>query len=264
MTSEEIPTEYTQALSLLTRYLALLFGGACSGLGGAYLSTALTPMWVPGISAGRGWIALALVVFATWKPSRIMLGAYLFGGVTLLQLHAQGMGLNMPPEMLSMLPYAATILVLSGTATAQNDPQTDAYVARMPGIEHLERADYLDRVFLAVKGTGALSAYAWGTLEAVSSVLSLAVSGVLLAMVSQPCSTLREPVPSREDRDGAPPAAVRAAAKSGMAFARRTGRGLVFPLRRKLPELRTTDGCLYANAAIFLLNTNILSCSIRM
>jgi hypothetical protein len=83
-------------------------------------------------------------------------------------------------------------------------------------------------------------------------------------------STLREPVPSREDRDRAPPAearpaaAARPAAKSDMAFARRTGRGLVFPLRRKLPELRTTAGCPYANAAIFLLNTNILSCSIRM
>jgi general nucleoside transport system permease protein len=97
----------------LTRYLAVLFGGACSGIGGAYLSTALTPMWVPGISAGRGWIALALVVFATWKPTRVMFGAYLFGGVTLLQLHAQGMGLNIAPEILSMLPYAATILVLA-------------------------------------------------------------------------------------------------------------------------------------------------------
>jgi simple sugar transport system permease protein len=95
-----------------TRYLAVLFGGATSGIAGAYLSTALTPMWVEGMSAGRGWIALALVVFATWKPLRVMLGAYLFGGVTILQLHAQGLGLNVPSEILSMLPYAATIIVL--------------------------------------------------------------------------------------------------------------------------------------------------------
>jgi general nucleoside transport system permease protein len=96
----------------LTRYLAVLFGGAMSGIAGAYLSTALTPMWVEGMSAGRGWIALALVVFATWKPLRVLLGAYLFGGVTLLQLHAQALGLNVPSEILSMLPYAATIVVL--------------------------------------------------------------------------------------------------------------------------------------------------------
>jgi simple sugar transport system permease protein len=97
---------------MLTRYLAVLFGGATSGIAGAYLSTALTPMWVEGISAGRGWIALALVVFATWKPLRVLLGAYLFGGVTLLQLHAQGLGIRVPSEILSMLPYAATIVVL--------------------------------------------------------------------------------------------------------------------------------------------------------
>ncbi len=97
---------------MLTRYLAVLFGGAASGISGAYLSTSLTPMWVEGMSAGRGWIALALVVFATWKPLRVLLGAYLFGGVTLLQLHAQGLGLRVPGEILSMLPYAATIIVL--------------------------------------------------------------------------------------------------------------------------------------------------------
>jgi simple sugar transport system permease protein len=95
-----------------TRYLAVLFGGAASGIAGAYLSTAMTPMWVEGLSAGRGWIALALVVFATWKPERVLLGAYLFGGVTILQLHAQGFGLRVPSEILSMLPYAATIIVL--------------------------------------------------------------------------------------------------------------------------------------------------------
>jgi len=95
-----------------TRYLAVLFGGATSGIAGAYLSTAMTPMWVEGLSAGRGWIALALVVFATWKPLRVLLGAYLFGGVTILQLHAQGFGLSVPSEILSMLPYVATIVVL--------------------------------------------------------------------------------------------------------------------------------------------------------
>jgi general nucleoside transport system permease protein len=96
-----------------TRYLAVLFGGATSGIAGAYLSTALTPMWIEGMSAGRGWIALALVVFATWKPLRVLLGAYLIGGVTILQLHAQGFGLSIPGEILSMmLPYAATIVVL--------------------------------------------------------------------------------------------------------------------------------------------------------
>jgi simple sugar transport system permease protein len=94
------------------RYLAVMFGGATSGVAGAYLSTALTPMWVEGMSAGRGWIALALVVFATWKPVRVLVGAYLFGGVTVLQLYAQGFGLHIPSEILSMLPYAATIIVL--------------------------------------------------------------------------------------------------------------------------------------------------------
>ncbi|MGQ0502779.1 MAG: ABC transporter permease [Panacagrimonas sp.] len=97
---------------LRIRYLAVMFGGACSGVAGAYLSTALTPMWVEGMSSGRGWIALALVVFATWKPLRVLLGAYLFGGVTVLQLYAQGFGLHVPSEFLSMLPYLATVIVL--------------------------------------------------------------------------------------------------------------------------------------------------------
>jgi general nucleoside transport system permease protein len=97
---------------IFIRYLAVMFGGATSGIAGAYLSTALTPMWVEGMSAGRGWIALALVVFATWKPLRVMFGAYLFGGVTVMQLYAQGFGLHIPSEILSMLPYAATIIVL--------------------------------------------------------------------------------------------------------------------------------------------------------
>ncbi len=106
---------------LPTRYLAVLFGGAASGVAGAYLSTALTPMWVEGMSAGRGWIALALVVFATWKPLRVLLGAYLFGGVTILQLHAQGLGIRVPSEILSMLPYAATVVVL---VVICRDPKT--------------------------------------------------------------------------------------------------------------------------------------------
>jgi simple sugar transport system permease protein len=97
---------------MFTRYLAVMFGGATSGIAGAYISTALTPMWVEGMSAGRGWIALALVVFATWKPLRVLLGAYLFGGVTVLQLYGQGFGLSIPSEFLSMLPYVATIVVL--------------------------------------------------------------------------------------------------------------------------------------------------------
>jgi ABC-type uncharacterized transport system permease subunit len=94
------------------RYLAVMFGGATSGMAGAYLSTALTPMWVEGMSAGRGWIALALVIFATWKPLRVLIGAYLFGLVSVLQLYAQGFGVSVPSEFLSMLPYVATIVVL--------------------------------------------------------------------------------------------------------------------------------------------------------
>ena len=94
------------------RYLAVLFGGAMAGLGGVYLAVAYTPMWVEGMVAGRGWVALALVVFATWRPARVMIGAYLFGGVTILQFHIQGFGLEIPSQILSMLPYLATIVVL--------------------------------------------------------------------------------------------------------------------------------------------------------
>lgn len=94
------------------RFLAVLFGGAMSGLGGAYLSLAYTPFWSQGMTAGRGWIALALVVFATWKPLRLLLGAYLFGFFSIAQLHAQGFAVPIAPEFLSMLPYLATILVL--------------------------------------------------------------------------------------------------------------------------------------------------------
>ena len=95
------------------RYAAVLFGGACAGLGGAYLAVAYTPLWVEGMTAGRGWIALALVVFATWKPWRVLAGAYLFGGVTLAQFQAQALGIDVPSQFLSMLPYVATIVVLA-------------------------------------------------------------------------------------------------------------------------------------------------------
>ncbi len=94
------------------RYLATLFGGALAGVAGAYLAVAYTPMWVEQLTAGRGWIALALVVFATWRPSRVLLGAYLFGGMTILQFHVQALGLAVPSQLLSVLPYLATIAVL--------------------------------------------------------------------------------------------------------------------------------------------------------
>jgi simple sugar transport system permease protein len=94
------------------RYAATLFGGAMAGLAGGYLSLAYTPLWVEDMTAGRGWIALALVVFATWRPWRMVLGAWLFGGVTVLQLFAQGAGIKLPSEVLSALPYLATIAVL--------------------------------------------------------------------------------------------------------------------------------------------------------
>ncbi|NKB50310.1 MAG: ABC transporter permease [Alphaproteobacteria bacterium] len=96
----------------LIRMGAVLFGGAMAGLGGAYLSLAHTPLWVENMTAGRGWIALALVVFASWKPWRAFFGAYLFGGITIVQLHAQGFGVDVPSQILSMLPYLATIVVL--------------------------------------------------------------------------------------------------------------------------------------------------------
>ncbi|MGB8437373.1 MAG: ABC transporter permease [Burkholderiales bacterium] len=94
------------------RYLATLFGGAMAGVGGAFLSVFYTPLWVENMTSGRGWIALALVVFATWRPARVMMGAYLFGGVTVAQFFAQGEGAAIPSQFLSMLPYLATIVVL--------------------------------------------------------------------------------------------------------------------------------------------------------
>ena len=90
----------------------ILFGGGMAGLGGAYLSLAYTPLWVEGMTSGRGWIALALVVFASWRAWRAFLGAYLFGGITIIQLHTQGFGVEIAPAFVSMLPYLATIVVL--------------------------------------------------------------------------------------------------------------------------------------------------------
>lgn len=95
-----------------TRYFAVMFGGACAGLAGAQLSLVYTPQWVENMSAGRGWIALALVVFASWRPWRVLAGGYLFGAVTIGQLHAQAFGIGVPSQLLSALPYVATIVVL--------------------------------------------------------------------------------------------------------------------------------------------------------
>lgn len=95
-----------------TRYLAVMFGGACAGLAGAHLSIVYTPQWVENMTAGRGWIALALVVFASWRPGRALIGAYLFGAVSIGQLFAQSRGIGIPSQFLSALPYLATIAVL--------------------------------------------------------------------------------------------------------------------------------------------------------
>ncbi|MBL3559412.1 ABC transporter permease [Rhodovulum sulfidophilum] len=94
------------------RLAAIAFGGACAGLGGAYLSLVRVPQWTEGMTAGAGWIALAIVVFASWRPTRVLLGAYLFGGVAVLQLNLQAAGVAVPVELLSASPYLVTILVL--------------------------------------------------------------------------------------------------------------------------------------------------------
>ena len=109
------------------RYACIAFGGACAGLAGAYLSLAYTPQWIENMTAGRGWIALALVVFSTWMPRRLLIGAYLFGTVWIMGLYAQGIGLGIPPQLLSSLPYLVTIValvVISGnrTLTKVNTP----------------------------------------------------------------------------------------------------------------------------------------------
>lgn len=94
------------------RYMAVMFGGACAGVAGAYLSLVYTTQWIENMTAGRGWIALALVVFASWRPWRVLAGAYLFGAVSIGQLHAQALGIGVPSQLLSSLPYLATIVVL--------------------------------------------------------------------------------------------------------------------------------------------------------
>ena len=94
------------------RLVAVLVGGALCGVSGAYLSVVYTPLWVEGMVAGKGWIALALTTFATWRPARVLLGAYLFGGVTMLQFHLQGEGVQIASQFLTMMPYLATIVVL--------------------------------------------------------------------------------------------------------------------------------------------------------
>jgi simple sugar transport system permease protein len=107
--------ESAHALGLrvrLIRTLAVVAGGAMCGLAGAFLSLVYTPLWVEGMVAGRGWIALALTTFATWRPWRVMLGAYLFGSVTMIQFYLQGQGVEVDSQLLSMLPYLATIVVL--------------------------------------------------------------------------------------------------------------------------------------------------------
>ena len=94
------------------RFLSILFGGSMCALAGSYISICYAPMWQEGMTAGRGWIALALVVFATWKPERVLIGAYIFGGVTILQMNLQALGLRFPGQFFSMAPYVATVIVL--------------------------------------------------------------------------------------------------------------------------------------------------------
>lgn len=108
--------ESAHALGYPVRWIrlgAVVVGGALCGLAGAYISIIYTPLWVEGMVSGKGWIALALTTFATWRPARVLLGAYLFGGVTMLQYHLQGVGVEIPSQFLSMLPYVATIVVLT-------------------------------------------------------------------------------------------------------------------------------------------------------
>ena len=95
-----------------TRYLTIIFGGIMSSLAGYYISICYAPMWQEGMTAGRGWIALALVVFATWKPWRLLVGAYIFGGVAIMQMNLQAIGVKLPGQFFNMMPYIATLIVL--------------------------------------------------------------------------------------------------------------------------------------------------------
>ncbi|WP_085908885.1 ABC transporter permease [Kiloniella majae] len=112
---------------IAVRYACIMFGGACSGLAGAYLSLAYTPQWIENMTAGRGWVALALVVFSTWLPKRLAIGAYLFGAVWIMGLYVQALGFGIPSQFLSSLPYVVTIIalvIISGnkTLTRVNTP----------------------------------------------------------------------------------------------------------------------------------------------
>lgn len=107
------------------RWAAVLFGGALSGLGGGYLSLAYTPQWIENMTAGRGWIALALVVFSSWLPSRLVIGAYLFGAVTILGFFVQGLGVGVPAQLLSSLPYVVTIAALVVISTRRGRARAD-------------------------------------------------------------------------------------------------------------------------------------------
>ena len=109
---------------LRIRMFAVMFGGACAGLAGAYLPLAYTPFFIPGMTAGPGWIELALVVFASWRPGRLVVGAYLFCAVTILQLHLQGAGIGIPSQLMSALPYLATVIVLVLISRARTDGST--------------------------------------------------------------------------------------------------------------------------------------------
>ena len=116
---------------IAVRYACIAFGGACAGLAGGYLSLVYTPQWIENMTAGRGWIALALVVFSTWAPRRVVVGAYLFGTVWIMGLYAQGVGIGIPPQLLSSLPYLSTIAALvlfSGNRllTRKNTPPASA------------------------------------------------------------------------------------------------------------------------------------------
>ena len=95
-----------------TRYMTIIFGGIMSSIAGFYISICYAPMWQEGMTAGRGWIALALVVFATWKPWRLLVGAYIFGGVAIMQMNLQAIGVKLPGQFFNMMPYLATIIVL--------------------------------------------------------------------------------------------------------------------------------------------------------
>ena len=107
------------------RWAAVLFGGAMAGLGGGYLSLAYTPQWIENMTAGRGWIALALVVFSSWLPSRLVIGAYLFGAVTILGFFVQGLGVGVPAQLLSSLPYIVTIAALVVISTRRGRARAD-------------------------------------------------------------------------------------------------------------------------------------------